>query len=125
MFNILLSWVDSLYAQHIEIKQDLIDPFKSEEVSYKYYNLKKNLFLNSRNNILTFTKASKKEFNITKSSFTEVGTLDISKPIKLYVICLAFKSRSGDFNNFNRPAFNKMGVAWSKVLDDLLKKKKK
>lgn len=31
----------------------------------------------------TFIKASKKEFSRAKSSFTEVGTLDISKPIKV------------------------------------------
>lgn len=57
------------------------------------------------------------------SSFTAVGTLDISKPIRVYVICLAFKSSSGDFNNFNNPEFNKIGVACSKVFADFLKTK--
>jgi len=33
MFKISLSLLDSLYALHIEIKHDRIDPFKSEEVS--------------------------------------------------------------------------------------------
>jgi len=62
-------------------------------------------------NKFTFIKASKNENNRVKSSFTEVGTLDISKPIRVYVICFAFKSRSGDFNNFNKPEFNKIGEA--------------
>lgn len=62
-------------------------------------------------NPYTFIKASKNEFSRSKSSFTEEGTLDISKPINIYVICFAFKSSSGDFNNFNRPEFNKIGVA--------------
>lgn len=33
MFNMLVSLVESLYALHIEIKLDRIDPFKSGEVS--------------------------------------------------------------------------------------------
>jgi len=61
--------------------------------------------------LYTFIKASKNEFRRTKSSFTEEGTLEISKPIKVNVICFAFKSSSGVFNNFNRPEFNKTGVA--------------
>lgn len=35
------------------------------------------------NNLYTFIKASKNEFNKPKSSFTEVGTLDISKPTRV------------------------------------------
>lgn len=45
------------------------------------------------------------------SSFTEIGTLEISKPIRVNVICFAFKSSSGDFSNFKRPEFNNIGVA--------------
>lgn len=35
MFNKLDSLVDSLYALHIDIRLDLIDPFKSGELSFK------------------------------------------------------------------------------------------
>lgn len=63
------------------------------------------------NKLYTCIKSSINEFSKTKSSFTEVGTLDTSKPISVYVICFPFKSNSGDFNNFNRPECNKIGVA--------------
>lgn len=76
-------------------------------------------------NMFTFIRSSKNELNSAKSSFTATGVLDISKPITVYTICLAFKSKSGDFNNFNRPESNKTRVAATKILADFLKTFKK